>query len=42
MSKYLMYFSSAKAKAELGFQARPFVRGIEDAIGWFRQAGYIR
>jgi len=42
MSKYLIYFSSAKAKAELGFQARPFVRGIEDAIGWFRQAGYIR
>jgi dihydroflavonol-4-reductase len=42
MSKYFMYFSSAKAKAELGFQARPFVRGIEDAIRWFRQAGYIR
>jgi dihydroflavonol-4-reductase len=42
MSKYLMYFSSAKAKAELGFQARPFVRGIEDAISWFRHAGYIR
>lgn len=42
MSKYLMYFSSAKAKAELGFQARPFARGIEDAVSWFRQAGYIR
>lgn len=42
MSKYLMYFSSAKARAELGFQARPFARGIEDAISWFRQAGYIR
>jgi len=42
MSKYFMYFSSAKAKTELGFQARPFVRGIEDAIRWFRQAGYIR
>jgi dihydroflavonol-4-reductase len=42
MSKYLMYFSSAKANAELGFQARPFARGLEDAISWFRQAGYIR
>lgn len=42
MSKYLMFFSSAKARTELGFQARPFVRGIEDAISWFRQAGYIR
>jgi len=28
MSKYLMYFSSEKATAELGFQARPFARGI--------------
>ncbi len=42
MSKYRMYFSSAKAKAELGFQSRPFARGIEDAVRWFRQAGYIR
>jgi len=42
MSKYLMYFSSAKAKAELGFQPRPYARGIEDALSWFRQAGYIR
>ena len=42
MSKYHMFFSSAKAKAELGFGARPYVRGIEDALNWFRQAGYIR
>jgi dihydroflavonol-4-reductase len=42
MSKHHMYFSSAKAKRELGFVARPFVRGIEDALAWFRQAGYIR
>ena len=42
MSKYHMFFSSAKAKSELGFSARPYVRGIEDALNWFRQAGYIR
>ncbi len=42
MSKHHMFFSSAKAKRELGFVARPFVRGIEDALNWFRQAGYIR
>lgn len=42
MSKYHMFFSSAKAKTELGFTARPSARGIEDAIEWFRQAGYIR
>jgi len=42
MSRHHMFFSSAKAKRELGFTARPFVRGIEDALSWFRQAGYIR
>ena len=42
MSKHHMFFSSAKARRELGFVARPFVRGIEDALSWFRQAGYIR
>lgn len=42
MSKYHMFFSSAKARAELGFSARPYVRGIEDAVSWFRAAGYIR
>ena len=42
MSKHHMFFSSAKAKAELGFNARPYARGIEDALEWFRQAGYIR
>ena len=42
MSKYHMYFSSAKAKAELGYHARPYVRGLEDAVTWFRAAGYIR
>lgn len=42
MSKHHMFFSSDKAKRELGFLARPFVRGIEDALTWFRQQGYIR
>ncbi|MGZ5933920.1 MAG: hopanoid-associated sugar epimerase [Rhizomicrobium sp.] len=42
MSKYHMFFSSAKANAELGFTARPFARGLEDAVTWFRAAGYIR
>ena len=42
MSKHHMFFSSAKAIAELGFSARPYLRGIEDALTWFRAAGYIR
>jgi dihydroflavonol-4-reductase len=42
MAKHLMFFSSAKAERELGYKARPYASGIEDAILWFRQAGYIR
>ena len=42
MAKYRMFFSSAKAERELGYKARPYKSGIEDAILWFRQAGYIR
>jgi len=42
MSKHHMFFTSDKARRELGFTARPFARGIEDALTWFRQQGYIR
>jgi dihydroflavonol-4-reductase len=42
MAKHHMYFSSAKAERELGFTTRPFQRAVEDALNWFRQAGYIR
>ena len=42
MAKYRMFFSSAKAERELGYKARPFKSGIEDAILWFQQAGYIK
>jgi dihydroflavonol-4-reductase len=42
MSKNHMFFSSKKARDELGFTARPYQRAIEDAVIWFRQAGYIR
>ena len=42
MSRYHMFFSSKKAKDELGFTARPYAGAIEDAVTWFRGAGYIR
>ena len=42
MSKNKMFFSSAKAEAELGYRARPYREGIIDAIEWFRRAGYLR
>jgi dihydroflavonol-4-reductase len=42
MSKNKMYFSSAKAERELGYRARPYQRGLEDALAWFEAAGRLR
>ena len=42
MSRYKMFFSSAKAERELGYRARPYRMALADAIAWFKQAGYIR
>lgn len=41
MSKKRMFFSSAKAQAELGYRARPPEAALHDAIAWFREAGYV-
>ncbi len=41
MAKYRMFFSSAKARAELGYSARPATEALRDAIVWFRQAGML-
>ena len=42
LAKDLMFFSSAKAERELGYQARPCAEAIADAIAWFRQNGYVK
>jgi dihydroflavonol-4-reductase len=42
MSRHHMFFTSAKAKRELGFHARPYAEGLRDAVDWFRGAGYLR
>jgi dihydroflavonol-4-reductase len=42
MSKRHMYFTSAKAEAELGYRARPYGEALVDAMAWFRAHGYIR
>ena len=42
MSRHRMFFTSAKAQRELRFRARPYLHGLEDAIRWFRDAGYLR
>jgi len=41
MSAHRMFFTAAKAERELGFRARPYLLGLEDAIRWFRQAGHL-
>ncbi len=42
MSRYRMYFTSAKAERELGYRSRPYQEGVADALSWFRTAGYLR
>jgi len=41
MAKYRMFFTAAKAERELGFRSRPYIAGLEDAIEWFRNNGYL-
>ncbi len=41
MSRKKMYFSSAKAMRELGYQPRPAREAIADAIAWFEANGYL-
>ena len=42
MSRYQMFFSSAKAERELGYAARPYKEGLKDALAWFRDNGYLQ
>ncbi len=41
MSRKHMFFSSAKARRELGYTWRPPVQAFADAVQWFRQRGLI-
>lgn len=41
MAKYRMFFTAAKAERELGYRPRPYIAGLEDAIEWFRDNGYL-
>jgi dihydroflavonol-4-reductase len=42
MARKKMFFSSARAVAELGYAARPAAQAIADAVAWFKTSGYIR
>jgi dihydroflavonol-4-reductase len=41
MAKYRMFFSSAKARAALGYAPRPWTEAVADALAWFRAYGRI-
>jgi dihydroflavonol-4-reductase len=42
MARKKMFFSSAKAIAELGYSPRPARQAVEDAVAWFRANGMVR
>ncbi|MGE5271534.1 MAG: hopanoid-associated sugar epimerase [Thiohalocapsa sp.] len=42
MAQKKMFFSSARAVAELGYAPRPARQAITDAIAWFKANGYVR
>jgi len=42
MSQYRMFFTSDKARRELGYAPRPYQEGLRDALDWFREAGYLK
>ena len=41
MARKLMYFSSEKARRELGYAPRPAVEALSDEIEWFYKHGYV-
>ncbi len=41
MARKRMYFSSAKASRELGYTWRNPTLAFQDAVRWFRDAGYL-
>jgi dihydroflavonol-4-reductase len=41
MASHRMFFSSEKARTELGYRARPYREGLTDALAWFRAEGYL-
>jgi dihydroflavonol-4-reductase len=41
MAAKRMFFSSDKARAELGYAPRPAHEAIVDAVAWFRAQGMV-
>jgi dihydroflavonol-4-reductase len=42
MSRHRMFVASEKAEKELGYQAGPVEAGLERAVRWYREHGYVR
>ena len=42
MAAHDMYYSSARAQAQLGYRARPHAEALADAVAWFAQAGMLK
>ncbi len=42
MAKKRMFFSSERARRELGYNSRPAEEALRDAVEWFQQHGYLR
>ncbi len=42
MARKKMFYSSAKATAELGYQPRPVRQAVEDAVAWFKAHGMLK
>jgi len=41
MAEHRMFFTAAKAERDLGIRARPYREALEDAVRWFKDAGYL-
>ena len=39
MARHHMFFSSDRARAELGYTARPYHQAVAEALAWFRAQG---
>jgi len=40
MARKYMFFSSGKARQDLGYHPRSVREGLSDAVDWFRRNGY--
>jgi dihydroflavonol-4-reductase len=42
MARKVMYFSSEKARCELGYAPRPAIEALRDEVEWFYEHGYVK